>query len=203
MSRVCLSLKACKIFLASSRKAPLAKSTTSCGSFSTTYSNFGLPASSRSLSCAAHILSISGLATSIASMIALSSTSLAPPSTIKIPCAEPAMVRSMSHSGNACSSLVGLTMYCPLIRPMRTAATGSLNGIEEITTDAEEASTAKMSASLVGSAETTMAVTLVSQAKPSGKMGRMVRSIMREDKVSFLLALPSRLKNPPGILPAA
>jgi len=43
----------------------------------------------------------------------------------------------------------------------------------------------------------------VSQRKPSGKSGRSGRSQSREVRTSFSVGRPSRLKKPPGILPAA
>jgi len=53
-----------------------------------------------------------------------------------------------------------------------------------------------------GSAESTMAITWVSCRKPSGNKGRMGRSIRRLVRTSFSEGRPSRLMNPPGILPA-
>jgi hypothetical protein len=43
----------------------------------------------------------------------------------------------------------------------------------------------------------------VSFRKPSGNSGRIGRSISRDVSVSFSAGRPSRLKKPPGILPAA
>ncbi len=62
---------------------------------------------------------------------------------------------------------------------------------------------AAMSASTPRSAETTVQITCTSLLKPSGKSGRIGRSIRRETRVSFSVARPSRLKKPPGILPTA
>jgi hypothetical protein len=53
------------------------------------------------------------------------------------------------------------------------------------------------------SCERTVAMTCVSQLKPAGKSGRTGRSIRREVRISFSAGRPSRLKNPPGIFPAA
>jgi hypothetical protein len=38
---------------------------------------------------------------------------------------------------------------------------------------------------------------------PSGKSGRIERSMMRAERISLSLGRPSRLMKPPGILPAA
>jgi len=50
--------------------------------------------------------------------------------------------------------------------------------------------------SLVVSADNTMAITCVSQRKPSGNSGRMGRSIWRLVRISRSLGRPSRLMNP-------
>ena len=52
-------------------------------------------------------------------------------------------------------------------------------------------------------AETTVAMTWTSFLKPFGNSGRIGRSIRRDVSVSFSVGRPSRLKKPPGILPAA
>ena len=49
----------------------------------------------------------------------------------------------------------------------------------------------------------TVAITCTSLKKPSGNSGRIGRSIRREVSISFSEGRPSRLKKPPGILPAA
>jgi hypothetical protein len=49
----------------------------------------------------------------------------------------------------------------------------------------------------------TVQMTCVSLLKPCAKSGRIGRSISRETSVSFSDGRPSRLKKPPGILPAA
>jgi hypothetical protein len=53
------------------------------------------------------------------------------------------------------------------------------------------------------SAEKTSAITCVSLRKPSGKSGRMGRSIWRQVSTSFSLGRPSRLMKPPGMRPPA
>ena len=51
--------------------------------------------------------------------------------------------------------------------------------------------------------ESTVTTTCVSCLKPSMNSGRIGRSMRREVSVSFSVGRPSRLKYPPGILPAA
>ena len=67
----------------------------------------------------------------------------------------------------------------------------------------EAASTPSTSASFSWSAETTVTKTWTSFLNPSGKSGRMERSITRPERISWSEGRPSRLRNPPGILPAA
>ena len=62
---------------------------------------------------------------------------------------------------------------------------------------------ATMSGSFSWSWARTVQITWVSFLKPSGNNGRIGRSIRREVRVSFSAGRPSRLKKPPGILPAA
>ena len=62
---------------------------------------------------------------------------------------------------------------------------------------------AGMSGSTSGFMEMTVATTCTSLVKPFGNSGRMGRSMSRQTSVSFSEGRPSRLKKPPGILPAA
>jgi hypothetical protein len=62
---------------------------------------------------------------------------------------------------------------------------------------------AATSGSFSRSCVSTVQMTWVSLVKPSANSGRIGRSMSREVSVSFSLGRPSRLKNPPGILPAA
>ena len=62
---------------------------------------------------------------------------------------------------------------------------------------------ASTSESFSGSADSRSATTWVSRFHPSGKSGRMGRSISRLVSTSFSVGFPSRLKNPPGIRPDA
>ena len=62
---------------------------------------------------------------------------------------------------------------------------------------------AGISESISGSLDNTVATTCTSFKNASGKSGRNGRSIKRDVNVSFSEGRPSRLKKPPGILPAA
>ena len=73
----------------------------------------------------------------------------------------------------------------------------------EIVNAADVATMATMSGSFSRSWLITVAMTWVSLRKPSANSGRIGRSIRREVSVSFSDGRPSRLKKPPGILPAA
>ena len=78
-----------------------------------------------------------------------------------------------------------------------------MNGIPEIVSAAEAPTNEAMSGSFSRSWLRTVQMTWVSLRNPSANSGRMGRSIRREVSVSFSLGRPSRLKKPPGILPAA
>ena len=86
---------------------------------------------------------------------------------------------------------------------MRTAPTGPRNGSGEIASAAEAPLMQRMSCGVTMSAERTVQMTCTSLRKPFGQSGRIGRSIMRAVRVARSDALPSRLKKPPGILPAA
>ncbi|OPZ92943.1 MAG: hypothetical protein BWY73_00566 [candidate division TA06 bacterium ADurb.Bin417] len=97
----------------------------------------------------------------------------------------------------------GLTTSCPSTRPTRTPATTSLALMGPRVTAAEAPRTASMSGSTSGSKEKTKEQTWISRFRVLGKSGRMVRSMSRQVSTSFSVGRPSRLKNPPGNLPAA
>ena len=80
---------------------------------------------------------------------------------------------------------------------------GPKKGKPERVRAADAPTRATMSGSFSMSWESTVQMTWVSLLKPLAKSGRMGRSISRETRVSFSVGRPSRLKNPPGILPAA
>ena len=89
------------------------------------------------------------------------------------------------------------------MRPIRTAPTGPRNGIGESIRAADEPLMARMSCGCTWSAENVVTMTWTSFLYPFGHSGRMGRSTMRAVRIAFSPARPSRLKNPPGILPAA
>jgi hypothetical protein len=113
----------------------------------------------------------------------------------------PTTIRSSVDSSSAGS--VGLSTSCPSIRPTRTAPTGPRNGIDETIRAAEAPLMQRMSCAVIMSAERTVAITCTSFLKPLGQSGRIGRSVMRAVRIARSLGRPSRLKKPPGILPAA
>jgi hypothetical protein len=78
-----------------------------------------------------------------------------------------------------------------------------MKGMPEMVSAAEVPIRPAMSGSFCWSKARTVAMICVSLRKPLGNSGRMGRSIRREISVSRSVGLPSRLKKPPGILPAA
>ena len=140
-------------------------------------------------------------ATLSASSISASETSSEPPSTITIESAEPLTTRSMVENSSCWK--VGLRIQLPSTRPTRTPASGPLNGIGERLSAVEAATMPSTSASFSWSAESTVTKTCTSFLKPSGKSGRIERSISRLARISLSEGRLSRLRNPPGILPAA
>ena len=101
------------------------------------------------------------------------------------------------------SSSLGLTTKLPSTLPIRTAPTGVGNGMWEIISAAEAPFIARMSYGLTWSTEIGIATSWVSYRQPLGNSGRIGRSIRRAESVAFSPARPSRLKNEPGIFPAA
>src|SRR3954469_8603456 len=139
---------------------------------------------------------------SSASRISCSETSWAPASTIRIASLVPATTRSSFGLSSVSSG--GLTMKLPSSSwPTRTAPTGCCTGMSEIWIAADAPFIARMSYGWMWSIEIGIATSCVSRRQPFGKSGRMGRSIMRAVSVPFSPARPSRLKNEPGILPAA
>ena len=88
-------------------------------------------------------------------------------------------------------------------RPTRTVAIGPWKGALEIETAAEAATPAMTSESFSPSWLMTQHWIWTSSMNPSGKSGRIGRSIIRIVRISFSFGAPSRLRNPPGNLPAA
>ena len=140
-------------------------------------------------------------ATLSASSISASEISSEPPSTMTMVSAEPLTTRSMVENSSCWK--VGLRIQLPSTRPTRTPASGPFHGTLERLSAVEAATTPRMSASFSWSAERTVTKTCTSFLKPSGKSGRIERSIRRLARISLSEGRPSRLRNPPGILPAA
>src|SRR5215204_321431 len=165
-------------------------------------SHFALPTCSRSCSWTSQMRMISAYARSSASRSVSSGISSAPASTIVSPSFVPTTIRSSV----LCSSLswsVGLITNSPSIWPMRTAPTGPMKGSGEIISAAEAPLMQRMSCGVTRSADRTVQMTCTSLRKPFGQSGRIGRSIIRAVSVARSVARPSRLKKPPGILPAA
>ena len=80
---------------------------------------------------------------------------------------------------------------------------GPMNGMPEMVSAAEAPTMATTSGSFSRSWDNTVQMTWVSFLKPLANSGRIGRSMSREVSVSFSPGRPSRLKKPPGILPAA
>jgi hypothetical protein len=94
-------------------------------------------------------------------------------------------------------------MNSPSFRPILTAPIGPPKGAPASIRLAEAPIIARMSESFAWSEESTVATICTSWLNPSGKRDRMGLSICLALRISFSLGLPSRLKKPPGILPAA
>ncbi len=103
----------------------------------------------------------------------------------------------------AISSTFGFSTKAPLVRPTRAAPIGPMKGAPESVSAAEAAIMPTMSGSFSMSWLSTVTMTCVSCLKPGTNSGRIGRSISREVSTSFSVGLASRLKKPPGILPAA
>ncbi len=201
--------------VSSSRTAPLSRrpslwmrSQTVCpfdasiSAVSSASSHLALPDWRRRSSCASQSLRISACASSSASSRTSSGTSSAPASTIVSASRVPTTIRSRLDSSSVCCS-VGLMISSPSIRPMRTAPTGPKNGSGEMCSAADAPLMHRMSCGVTMSTDSVVQITCTSLRKPFGHSGRIGRSIMRAVRVARSVARPSRLKKPPGILPAA
>ncbi len=146
---------------------------------------------------------ISAWAISNASRIVSSGISMAPASTIVSASFVPTTIRSSVLSPVSIAASVGLMTSSSSIRPMRTAPTGPRNGSGETISAAEAPLMQRMSCAVTRSAESVVQTTCTSLRKPFGQSGRIGRSIMRAVRIARSVGRPSRLKKPPGILPAA
>ena len=140
-------------------------------------------------------------AISMASTTSSSDSSFSMPSTMVTVSLVPATVISTPQVTWVSRS--GLMTNWPSTRPMRTPAIGPWNGASEIIKAADAPRMPNILGGQSGSADSTIATICTSSLYPLGNKGRMGRSIMRPVKMAASLGLPSRLKNPPGIFPAA
>ena len=113
----------------------------------------------------------------------------------------PAM--TISNIDSSCSVLVAWTTHSSLIKDILTAPTGDSNGMPANWSPRDAAFSDNTSYSFSLSTLNTVAIIWVSHLKPSAKEGRKGLSINRQASIAFSVCLPSLLKNPPGILPAA
>ena len=127
--------------------------------------------------------------------------SFAPPSTMTSALRLPATTTSRSLSSTMSGD--GLMTSSPSTRATRTAAMGPRNGISEIVNAVDAPTKPGMSGEMSPSTESTVAMIWVSSRYASGKSGRIARSMKRDARTSRSESRPSRLKKPPGILPAA
>ena len=79
---------------------------------------------------------------------------------------------------------------------------GPLKGTPDRVNAAEAPSMARISGSISGSIDITVAITWTSFLNPAGNSGLIGRSVSRQVKIAFSEGRPSRLKKPPGIRPA-
>ena len=128
-----------------------------------------------------------------------SESSFASDSTIKTALFVPATTKSRSES----SLIFGFKEKSFPSYPTLHPAIGPMKGIPDKVRALEAAIIAIMSGLVSPSWERTVRITWVSFLNPSGKRGLIGLSISLDVKVSNSVGLPSRLKNPPGIFPAA
>ena len=136
-----------------------------------------------------------------ASSIFSSLNSFAAASIMTILSSRPVTTKSSLLSSNSLN--VGLRTNLSSTNPMRTQPMGPSNGISDIERAALVPFTARISESFSPSLERTSETTCMAFTMPCGKRGRIGLSIRRAVSISFSEGLPSLLKNPPGIFPAA
>ena len=101
------------------------------------------------------------------------------------------------------SETSGFSLYSPFENPTLAPAIGPINGAPDNVKAADVAIIATISGSFIRSWDNTVFITKTSFLNPGTNNGLIGRSIRRAVKVSFSEGLASRLKKPPGILPAA
>ena len=136
-----------------------------------------------------------------ASNIVFSDNSLASDSTINTPSEVPAITKSKVDS--SIWLIVGFKTKSPPISPTRAAPIGPKNGTPEIVKAADAPIMATISGLVSISCDKTVHITCVSHLNSLGNKGLIGLSISLLTSVSFSDGRPSRLKNPPGIFPAA
>ena len=130
----------------------------------------------------------------MAASMSSSEISFAPASSMEMNVADPPSSRSRSELSR--SSYVGFTRNSPVStsRPMRTPASGPSNGTPPTVSAAEAPMMQMVSTEFTWSATSGIATIWTSFLKPSGKDGRMGRSIMRAVRVAFSLGRASRFR---------
>jgi hypothetical protein len=161
----------------------------------------GRPHLAASAFCISVIAGRTLIAASIAPRKTSSPTSFIPPSSITT--WSPTATTTRSTSDSVLSLKVGLTMYSSPFLPILTAPRGPPKGAPARASAADAPIKASTSESFCWSEESTVATICTSLVKPSGKSDLIGLSIRRALRISFSVIRPSRLKNPPGILPAA
>ncbi len=164
---------------------------------------FGLPAFSASSSTISTICLMTSCASARASSTTSSFTSLAPASTMTTASEWPATVRLSLFSSLWSWVQVGFTTSSPSTWPMRTMPSERPCGSELTASAAKLAIAARMSPSFSRSLAMHCDSTCTSRRKPSGNIGRIERSMIRQVRISLVFGRPSRLKKPPGMMPAA
>ena len=159
------------------------------------------PKISASCSWPSMIVLIASWAMSSAFNIVSSGTSLDSPSIIIIESFVPAIIKFNWVFSNSWGP--GLIINSFSTNPILTAPMGHWKGISDIHKAAEAPIMASMSGKFFWSYDKTVAMTWTSFLYSLGNKGRNGRSISLEVNMAFLLGLPSLLKKPPGILPAA
>ena len=152
---------------------------------------------------AAHSFLISSWAMSSASRISASGISLAPASTIRMASSVPATMRSRSVSSRRSSSVRVDDEVAVDLADAHGADRASAAGCRRSSAPRRRRSSRGCRRGARGRSLSGIATSCVSKCQPLGNSGRIGRSIMRAVSVPFSPARPSRLKNEPGILPAA
>ena len=115
----------------------------------------------------------------------------------------PATTRSNTPSSSI-HSKVGKTVQAPSrSMPMRTPATGPSKGMPASMVAIEAPLMARTSGGLDWSADRVVMRIWTSLRSPSANVGRIGRSTRRQVRIAFSEGRPSRLKNEPGMRPAA